>query len=162
VTTRARSDVVIRAAAAGDLADVSALERKCYADAWPASAFATLPDNPQVCFTVAVEPAGRLVGYAIAWFVLDEGEVANLAVAPAARRRGLGRMLLGGIVDNARTRGVSRLFLEVRESNVAARALYASQSFVEIGRRKQYYRKPSEDALILRRELAGQPSKQFR
>lgn len=158
MTTRARSDIVIRVAAAGDLADVSALERKCYADPWPASAFATLPDNPQVCFTVALEPTkGRLVGYAIAWFVLDEGELANLAVAPAARRRGVGRMLLDGIVDDARMRRVGQLFLEVRESNVAARALYASQSFVEIGRRKQYYRKPSEDALILRRELASQP-----
>jgi ribosomal-protein-alanine N-acetyltransferase len=155
MTTRARSDVVIRAAVAEDLADVSALERKCYADPWPPSTFATLPENPQVCFSVAREPvAGRLVGFAIAWFVLDEGELANLAVAPGSRRRGLGRMLLDMIVDDARSRGVAQLFLEVRESNGAARALYSSQSFVEIGRRKQYYRKPPEDALILRRDLA--------
>jgi ribosomal-protein-alanine N-acetyltransferase len=158
VTARARSDVVIRAAVGADLADVTALEQLCYADPWPPSAFATLPANPQVRFAVAREPeAGALMGYAIAWYVLDEGELASLAVAPRNRRRGLGRMLLDVIVDDARSRGVERLFLEVRESNVAARALYSSQGFMEIGRRKQYYRKPTEDALILRRDLADRP-----
>ena len=158
MTVRARSDVIVRPATAQDLAEVTALERRCYSDPWPASAFASLPGNSQVSFVVARQPTdGALIGFAIAWFVLDEGELANLAVAPEVRRKGIGRILLEMIIDDAQSRRIGQLFLEVRESNVAARSLYAGESFLEIGRRKHYYRKPPEDALILRRDLTHSP-----
>jgi ribosomal-protein-alanine N-acetyltransferase len=146
--------VAITPATASDLSEVAALERLCYSDPWPASAFATLPDNPRVFFAVARDARrGTLAGVAIAWFVMDEGELANLAVTPSDRRRGVGRLLLEAVIDAAESRGIRDLYLEVRDSNAAARALYANHEFEEVGRRKSYYRSPVEDALILRRTL---------
>lgn len=145
---------VIRRGLATDLDSVVALERACYSDPWPAGAFATLPDNPRVYFAVADFPAVRsIAGYVVAWFVLDEGEVANLAVATGARRQGIGGALLDAAIRESRERGVSDLYLEVRESNQSARRLYTSRGFEEVSRRKGYYRTPVEDALILRRTL---------
>ena len=86
----------------------------------------------------------------VAWFAADEGEVANLAVTPRLRQRGFGLALLDSVLAEAAERGTTSLFLEVRESNAAARKLYASRNFEEVGRRKRYYRSPEEDALILR------------
>ena len=118
------------------------------------SAFATLPDNPRVYFAVADSPVVKTIaGYVVAWYVVDEGEVANLAVAPGARRQGIGSALLDAAVRESIQRGVSDLYLEVRESNLSARRLYATRGFEEVSRRKGYYRSPVEDALILRRTL---------
>jgi ribosomal-protein-alanine acetyltransferase len=80
----------------------------------------------------------------------DEGEILNLAVAPAGRRNGLGRALVQHILEALTARGVRQVYLEVRESNAPARALYAAQGFKEVGRRQQYYRRPVEDAIVLR------------
>lgn len=148
--------MVLRTAKADDLADVVAMERACYSDPWPGSSFAALPANDRVCFIVARDAQnGRLLGFAVAWHVLDEGELANLAVAPECRRRGIGQALLDAVTTDALGRGTSQLYLEVRESNSAARALYAAAGFQEVGRRKQYYNRPVEDALILRRTLTS-------
>jgi ribosomal-protein-alanine N-acetyltransferase len=146
--------VTIRRATVTDVVDVAALERECYSDPWPASAFASLPENPVVFFVVAQRDSdGPLLGFAIVWQVLDEAELANLAVAKAARRQGVGAKLLDAVLENARRAATNRVYLEVRESNTAARRLYASRDFAEVGRRKKYYRTPVEDALILRCEL---------
>lgn len=145
--------VTVSRATIADLAQVAELERQCYSDPWPASAFAELPANPVVYFAVARQGTERSVaGYVIAWTVLDEAELANLAVEPALRRDGVGARLLDAMLEDARQHSVKRVYLEVRESNVAARRLYASRGFSEVGRRKLYYRSPEEDALILRRE----------
>jgi [ribosomal protein S18]-alanine N-acetyltransferase len=149
----ALSAPVLSRATAADLPEVIALERVCYGDPWPASAFASLPENARVFFTVARDVGRALSGYVVAWYVMDEGELANLAVAPAAREQGIGRALLDSMLDDARARGIAQIYLEVRESNSAARQLYASRGFEEVGKRKGYYRTPKEDALILRRTL---------
>jgi ribosomal-protein-alanine N-acetyltransferase len=143
----------IRRATAADLADVAAMERVCYPDPWSPSAFASLPDNPRVFFAVARDEENRLTGYAIAWHVMDEGELANLAVAPDARRKGIASSLLDAVLDDAAKRGTTEIFLEVRTSNAAARALYSARGFDEVGRRKAYYRLPVEDALILKKDV---------
>jgi len=144
---------VLSRATAADLPEVIALERICYGDPWPASAFASLPENARVFFTVARDVGRALWGYVVAWYVMDEGELANLAVAPAVREQGIGRALLDSMLDDARSREIAQIYLEVRESNFAARQLYASRGFEEVGKRKGYYRTPKEDALILRRTL---------
>ena len=141
----------IERATSADLPEVVALERACYTDPWPASAFVVLPDNPRVYFAVARRFDGRVIGYVVAWYVEDEGELANLAVASDGRRQGTGRALLDAMMADAMARGTKELYLEVRESNAAARQLYHSLEFEEVGRRKAYYRLPPEDALILRR-----------
>ena len=146
----------LRAAAESDIAEVVAMEQACYSDPWPASSFATLPTNDRVCFVVARDSAtAALLGFAIAWHVETEGELANLAVGPEHRRKGIGLALLDAVTTDALGRGTSELYLEVRESNSAARELYGAAGFEEVGRRKRYYRRPEEDALILRRTLTG-------
>ena len=149
------STVALSRATAVDLPEVVALERASYGDPWPASAFATLPANGQVFFAVARDGDGRLAGYVVGWYVLDQGELANLAVAADLRTKGVGGLLLDAMIEDAAGRGTRHLFLEVRASNQAARRLYARRGFEEVGRRKGYYRMPTEDALILRRTLDG-------
>src|ERR1041385_34552 len=98
-STAPAMSVAITPATASDLSEVAALERLCYSDPWAASAFATLPDNPRVLFAVASDARrGTLGGAAIAWFVMDEGDLANLAVTPSDRRRGVGRLLLEAVI----------------------------------------------------------------
>ena len=145
--------VTIVAAATSDLDAVVALETVAFADPWTRPAFEAALKERHSRFRVARSLDGALLGYIIAWFVLDEGEIANLAVVPAARRRGVARALLDSIIAEAREARIARLFLEVRESNLAARALYASRGFTPLARRARYYRKPVEDAIVLRLDL---------
>ena len=93
---------------------------------------------------------GGILGYVVALDAADEGEILNLAVASTVRRAGLGRALVEHILEVLTARGVRQVYLEVRDSNAPARALYAAQGFKEAGRRKQYYRRPVEDAIVLR------------
>ncbi len=155
--------VVLRRARETDLPAILAIERVSFTDPWSRSSFAAILEQPRVYFAVALDAREMLLGYAVAWFVLDEAELANLAVAPDARGRGIGTLLLQGALAAAEARGSSAMYLEVRASNVSALALYSSHAFVEISRRKSYYRKPVEDALVLRRTWsagAGDPAPQ--
>jgi ribosomal-protein-alanine N-acetyltransferase len=84
----------------------------------------------------------------------EEWEIENIAINDSARRRGLGSRLLGALLEMARTQGARRVFLEVRESNPAARALYRKCGLVESGRRPRYYRNPEETAVLYRIDFA--------
>lgn len=149
----AGESTAIVAATRADLDAVERLEVVAFADPWTRQAFEAALKERHARFRVARGPDGALIGYVIAWFILDEGEIANLAVMPTSRRRGVARALLEEIIVEARESGLARLFLEVRESNTAAAALYASRGFTPIARRARYYRKPVEDAIVLRLEL---------
>jgi ribosomal-protein-alanine N-acetyltransferase len=145
---------VVRQARRDDVDEVAAIERVVFSDPWSASSFRVLFGNPVVHFAVAEDPVGgRIVGYVVAWVVADEAEIANLAVAADARGAGVGARLLDDALQAAARRRCHVVFLEVRESNAAAQALYASRGFEIAGRRAKYYRRPVEDALILRRQL---------
>ena len=149
-----RGHVVIRAAHRDDVDEVAAIERQAFNDPWSAGSFRALFGNPLVHFAVAEDLlTGKIFGYVVAWVVVDEAEIANLAVADEARRGGIGARLLDHAIAATRERSSRVVFLEVRESNVAARALYSSRGFEVAGRRSKYYRKPVEDALVLRRAL---------
>ena len=144
----------VRLATIDDVDAIVAIEKAAFSDPWSSNSFRALFGNPLVYFAVAEDPiTGRLCGYVVTWFVMDEGEIANLAVAEDVRRAGVGARLLDHALDTARERRCQVVFLEVRESNAAARALYASRGFEVAGRRSKYYRKPVEDALVLRRGL---------
>jgi ribosomal-protein-alanine N-acetyltransferase len=152
--------VRLRPARESDLPAILAIERMSFTDPWSRSSFATLLEQPRVYFAVALDATERLLGYVVTWFVLDEAELANIAVSPDTRGRGVGALLLEGAIATAQTRGSESMFLEVRASNVSAIALYISHGFVQINRRTSYYKKPVEDALILRRtaaSVAGRP-----
>lgn len=147
---------VIRPATVDDLDAIVAIERASFSDPWPRGAFLSLVRRADAHVLVAMpDPASAagepaVLGYAIAWFIVGEGEVGNVAVHPGARGRGIGARLLDEALAEARRREAEVVFLEVRESNEPARRLYASRGFVEVGRRRRYYRRPDEDALILR------------
>ena len=107
-------------------------------------------NNPQGHTALVIEQEGNVVGFIVAQQVESEWEIENIAVSGPARRCGLGTRLLGEFLDLVRERGGKAVFLEVRESNLAARALYVKWAFLEAGRRKMYYQDPPEDALILK------------
>jgi [ribosomal protein S18]-alanine N-acetyltransferase len=102
---------------------------------------------------LVAEVRGAVVGYVIARHVLDEAEILNLGVMPEHQRQGVGRALVRGMLAQLHQGGVTSVFLEVRESNGVARRLYGSLGFVDVGRRRAYYRLPTEDAVVLRARI---------
>lgn len=143
----------LRRVSPADVDAIHAIEHASFSDPWTREAFSSLARRADVFFRVA-EIDRVVAGYLVAWFVVDEGELANVAVAPAARKRGVGAALLDELLRAGEARGVGSLYLEVRESNAGARALYEGRGFEAVGRRRGYYRRPTEDALILRRRFA--------
>ena len=104
--------------------------------------------SPERVSLVIEEPS--VCGFIVAQVLGDEWEIENVVVAAGAQRRGLGAELVSALLEQARARGARSIFLEVRESNAAARRLYAKSGFVPAGRRKSYYADPPEDALLFR------------
>ncbi len=143
--------VQLRAMQEADVLAVAAIEAASFTDAWPASAFRDLLRQDFARLRVAVAPDGAILGYCILTRAADEGEIANICAAPAVRGTGLGGLLLDDALGAADSEGTESVYLEVRTSNTAARALYESRGFVLVGRRRGYYQHPTEDALVLRR-----------
>ncbi|MGM9602809.1 MAG: ribosomal protein S18-alanine N-acetyltransferase [Faecousia sp.] len=143
--------ITLRKMRAQDVPYVAALERECFSLPWPEEAIALELTNPLSLWLVA-EENGCFAGYVGSQAVLDEADMMNLAVQPAFRRRGVGEMLVNGLVHELAARRVRCLTLEVRASNAGAIALYERQGFCQVGRRPRYYQKPKEDALIFRKE----------
>jgi len=144
----------IRPAAAPDLAAIHAIEEVAFSDPWSAKDFRECVATG-VPFLVAVA-GDEVAGYAIAHAAADEGEILNLGVAPARRRQGIGAELVRVMMDALRARGARAVYLEVRDSNTAARALYERLGFREVGRRSRYYRRPVEDAILLRAAISAE------
>ena len=131
---------------------IAALEKLCFSDPWSGASVAAECENPLSLWLVA-ELDGKVAGYIGSQSVPPEADVLNLAVAPDCRRQGLGRKLLCTLTELLHSRGIETLSLEVRPTNQAALALYSDLGFVQVGRRPKYYVNPTEDALILRKEL---------
>ena len=145
--------ISIEPVGADDIPAIVRIEREAFSDPWSEKSFRDALAHPSIFFAAARRDDGPLVGYVVAWFVADEGQVANLAVAPAGWGMGIGRRLLETALEEGANRGVTEVYLEVRASNERARRLYGSSGFEEVGRRREYYRKPVEDAIVLRRTL---------
>lgn len=133
------------------VAPIAELEKICFSDPWSESSIAGELTNPLSCWLVAVE-GEKVAGYIGSQTVMGETDMMNVAVDPDFRRRGVAQTLILALVDALKARGSHWLMLEVRQSNAPARALYEKLGFAEVGRRKNYYRNPKEDALILRKE----------
>jgi len=142
----------IRSAVPADAEGLVAIERRAFSDPWSEASFREALTSPW-SFGLVAEMRRGLAGYLIAREVAGTGEVLNLAVAPELRRRGIGGALLEAGLAALRRRKVDEVFLEVRESNISAQALYVGHGFRPVGQRASYYRNPREDALILRLEL---------
>ena len=133
------------------VAQVAELEKICFADPWSEKSIASELENPLSYWLVALDE-DRVVGYAGSQTVLGETDMMNVAVRPEYRRQGIAEALILALIGQLRRRQSHCLTLEVRDSNTSARALYGKLGFLEIGRRRNYYRNPREDALILRKE----------
>ena len=131
---------------------VEGLERECFANPWSLDSLAGELANPLAVFRTATVD-GELAGYAGMHHVIDEGYITNIAVARRFRRRGIAAALLQDLLDYAGDSGLAMMTLEVRPSNTAAITLYKRFGFVETGRRREYYRDPTEDGLIMTRKL---------
>ena len=124
------------------------LERLCFSLPWTREQLmGQLPDADHE-FLLA-EYDGAVTGYIGMMCVLDEGYISNVAVSPDYRRRGIGRLLVSEMLSRAEKKKLSFATLEVREHNESAIALYASAGFCPVGRRKNYYERPREDALLM-------------
>ena len=148
--------VTLRRATIEDLEAVVVIEQASFADPWSSAEFASVLEVGHTIFLVAdVGQNSGIAGYVIAMAVLDQAEILNVAVATEHRGAGLGGGLMDAALLEVERRGAETVFLEVRVSNVGARALYASRGFVEISRRKNYYRTPVEDALVMQLAVIG-------
>lgn len=144
----------VREMTGSDLDSVIEIERASFSTPWSPASFRALLDRVDASLWIATLDA-VIVGYAIVWYVADEAELGNLAVAPAWRGRGLGRHLLDWALEKSRLRGTARIFLEVRVSNQIALELYERRGFVQVGLRRRYYLAPVEDARVMCLNLAG-------
>jgi ribosomal-protein-alanine N-acetyltransferase len=164
MTTLASKPLHIRRAVRADLAGMLRIEQASFADPWTVDSLTTALSLERMRVLVA-ESAGEvsdggdaaagLLGYVVALVMGPEAEIADLAVAPEARRLGIGRALLARVLAELGEAGARTVYLEVRESNLAARTLYEADGFESVGRRRGYYRHPVEDALVLMREIGS-------
>ena len=140
---------------ADHLDEVAELERICFSTPWSRNMLAEELDNMLSAFLVALDDTDRVVGYAGVQVILDEGYITNIAVRPECRRQGVAAKLLQVFLDFAKANKLSFLTLEVRASNYDAIALYGSRGFRSMGRRKNYYEHPREDAIIMTKEFGN-------
>jgi ribosomal-protein-alanine N-acetyltransferase len=149
--------VAVYRAEGSDLGALAELEVACFSHPWtPAQVSAEIAAGPPGAFLVLRGPGGggggTILGYCAYRLAVDEAEILTLAVHPAWRRRGLARRLLHLALDRAARAGARRALLEVRASNEAALAAYSALGFERLGTRRDYYREPLEDALVLGRD----------
>ena len=151
--------VIVRARAEDRLDDVAALQARSFAQPWSAEAWRwELANSPVARLYVARDSRGSAIAYCACWVVADELHINSFAVDDAWRRQGVGRRLFERVVAEAVEAGAATATLEVRRSNEAARAFYEELGFAAEGVRRDYYREPREDALILwHRHLRASP-----
>ncbi|NLZ43973.1 MAG: ribosomal protein S18-alanine N-acetyltransferase [Clostridia bacterium] len=135
-----------------DLPEILIIERLSFPIPWSKQAFLHELNNEFALYLVARENLA-VCGYIGMWLIVDEGHITNLAVHPAYRRRGIGRLLLKSLIQAGKRYGLRRLTLEVRRSNLAAQKLYMEFGFTTVGVRSRYYLDNHEDALIMWKEL---------
>ena len=142
-------NIVIRKMTLDDVPAVVELDQKSFSLPWPERSFRyELTDNPASHCWVA-ELDGQVVGMIVAWLIVSEAHIATLATHPDFRRRGIAKRLLSYALQHLMRAGARSSFLEVRESNQAARAMYRKFGYIETGRRTRYYRDNDEDAILM-------------
>ena len=135
-----------------NIGGVAELEELCFSSPWSKKSLELLCDGKNVGF-VALDEEKREIAYGGMVCVLDEGQITNIAVHPDFRRRGLGEKIVSALLKYGSENGINLFSLEVRESNVAAIALYEKLGFVSAGKRKNFYSEPSEDAIVMLKNI---------
>lgn len=145
--------VVIERMRVQHLSDVLRIEQESYSMPWSREGFLKELEAAPLSFAIVAQRGGAVLGYVVAWFILEEAHIGNVVVAREARRQGIGRLMMEWLLDRAVAQGCTFATLEVRESNFAARRLYDTLWFKAVGRRRTYYTKPIEDAIVMVRAL---------
>jgi len=154
-----RPELRLRMMEPRDIPAVMELERLAFSPGWSPTTFEReLTHNGMARYIVLESESGKIQGFAGLWLMVDEAHVVTVAVLPELRRRGYGRLLVHALVELAHDCGMTSATLEVRESNVAARKLYAGYGFHEVGLRKRYYADNGEDAVIMTTEEFTSPA----
>lgn len=138
-----------------DLDEVTVLERKCFTVPWSRESF---EDVMKYGFLggYCVRCGAELVGYGVLHCLFEDAEILDIAVAEAFRGRGIGGMLMARMENEARLQGAERIMLEVRSSNEAAKALYRANGYRVTGERKNYYKNPTENAILMEKTVDKQ------
>ncbi len=144
--------LVFRKMTETDVDAMAVLEAHIFSDAWSRKSIYDAFLNVQTFVTV-VEIESEIAGYCIVYHVLDEGEIARIAVAPDKRRQGAARGILDYTCKLCVENGIRRLLLDVRESNEGARGLYQAYGFQTDGIRKHFYRNPTENAVLMSKDI---------
>lgn len=147
--------ITIQRMSEDDVEEVARLERLCFSDPWSKTSFEEELKH-QFSIPLVVRSGTKVIGYACLWHIDDQMEIANFAISPEFRKKGIGRMMMERVLAEAKKRGCTSVMLSVRESNLAGLNLYAKSGFVEVERRKNYYRLPTEDAIIMVKNLERQ------
>ncbi len=151
--------VRIRTVDETDLASIVAIERRVFSMPWSPAAFLyELRQNPHTTMIAAEllpETGSKLVGYIVWWVIAGEAQIGNVAVDPDHRRHGIGRRLIQACLERCEADEASFVTLDVRASNTAAINLYRSFGFNEVGRRRGYYSKPVEDAVLMTKVMGS-------
>ena len=135
-----------------DAAAVAEMEHQLFSDAWrEKSVLETLEQENTVCLTAL--KAGRIAGYALVYTAADEAEIARIAVAKELQRQGVARAILQKLEETCAEKKITKLLVDVRESNTPARALYESAGIQEDGIRQRFYEDPQEDAILMSRDI---------
>lgn len=146
--------LLIRKMELEDVEEVVAIDDASFSMPWPPRSYQfELTENPASRSWVAVLD-GQVVGMLVAWLIVDEIHIATIATHNDFRRQGIGEKLLMHTLKSAKEEDVVTSFLEVRESNVFARGMYDKFGYVEVGRRKHYYKDNNEDAILMSLDLS--------
>lgn len=140
--------MVIRKGTKEDIEAIYNIELESFSVPWSLESITQELEN-EVAYYVVAEEDGQVLGYAGLWDVVGEGQITNIAVRPSGRRKGIGKKLVEGLIAYGKEKELEVLILEVRESNEAAIKLYSEVGFKDIGKRKNYYTKPTEDAILM-------------
>lgn len=147
--------MIIRAAEQLDIDAIVRVENACFSTPWSIDAIKhEICENKLADFMIACDEENNIIGYIGIWTLLDECQINKIAVMPEKRKIGIGKTILNHVIELTRDMGVKSWYLEVRESNTAAQALYRSAGFSSVGTRKNYYINPVEDAVLMSLEEA--------
>lgn len=141
-------DIQIRSLTFKDIDAVMLIEQKCFSTPWSRGAFINELAN-NLAYYQCAEVDCKVVGYMGIWKICDEGHITNVAVLPEYRKRGIASMLISKMIEVCKCSEITRMTLEVRESNYDAIKVYEKFGFESIGKRPNYYYKPTEDAIIM-------------
>lgn len=142
------NEYIIRQMDKKDIEQVERMEKEIFSIPWSAHSFEDAAMTKENIFLVC-ECNGVIAGYCGLWTVLGEGNITNMAVDKEYRKKGIGEALMKEMEKRGRQKDVDIFFLEVRQSNAAARRLYDKMGYKEIGTRKRFYERPVEDAIVM-------------